>query len=108
METCPLPSWATPRVAETWQPEVILSHHARVRLAERGATEELVVLAVRIGQPEPARRGLTMFRLDVPFGGTWRGRRYESMQVAPVVAVAPGRVVVVTVYTFYFPPEARP
>jgi hypothetical protein len=105
METAPGPSLTRFLVAEGSGPVIVLTYHARLQMIRRGATEDVVLLAVSIGQREPARRGLFLCRLDVPFGGVWRGRRYTTMQVAPVIAVQPGRVVVVTVYTFYFPPE---
>ena len=90
-------------VAETADRPIVLSRHALRRLRERGATEATVVLAVQIGVREPAQRGMYLHRLDVPFGGTWHGRRYDTMQVAAVVAEEPDRLVVVTVYTYFFP-----
>ena len=41
---------------------------------------------------------------DVPGGAEaeWDGKYYSVQQVAPVVAQEPDRIVVVTVYTFYF------
>jgi hypothetical protein len=96
------------RISEDADFPIVLTWHARQRLRERGTSEEHVRLAVRIGRSEPARRGLLLYRLDVPFGGTWCGRRYSSMQVAPVVAREPERLVVVTVYTFFYPAEPAP
>jgi hypothetical protein len=43
-----------------------------------------------------------MYRKIFQFDGVWRGRRYMIKQVAPVVAKEPDRLVVVTVYAFYF------
>jgi hypothetical protein len=56
---------------------VVFTSHARQRMLDRGAREEDVLEAIRIGQREPAR-------------------------VAPIVAEEPDTIVVVTVYTFYF------
>jgi len=81
---------------------VEISDHARAQMAERGVDEEEVVAAVREGEVEPARGGRKMFRKNFQYGKTWRGRHYAVKQVAPVVAVEPDRVVVVTVYAFYF------
>ena len=58
--------------------------------------------AVRIGQKEPARRGLLLYRLNVEFQREWDGKHYAVQQVAPIVAEDPERMAVVTVYTFYF------
>lgn len=43
-----------------------------------------------------------MFRKNFVFNSEWRGKNYAVKQVAPVVAQKPDRVVVVTVYVFYF------
>jgi len=43
-----------------------------------------------------------MFRLNLPFNKEWDGRHYNIQQVAPVVDEEPTRIVVITVYTFYF------
>jgi hypothetical protein len=81
---------------------VIFSSHALMRMRERGAREEDVREAIRIGQREPAQRGLFLFRLNVEFKREWDGRYYGVQQVAPIVAEESDRLVVVTVYTFYF------
>jgi hypothetical protein len=76
--------------------------HALRRLQERGAREEDVRLAIQLGEREPAQRGLFIYRLNVEFNQEWDGRYYGVQQVAPVVADEPDRLVVVTVYVFYF------
>jgi hypothetical protein len=86
---------------------VVFTDHAARRLAQRGTTQETVVEAIRTGEPEAAQRGLTFYRLNLEFNRDWHGRRYRMQQVAPVVAEEEDRLVVVTVYTFYFQEEAR-
>jgi len=71
-------------------------------MRERGAREADVREAIRIGQREPAQRGLFLYRLNVEFKREWDGRYYGVQQVAPVVAEEGERLVVVTVYTFFF------
>jgi len=71
-------------------------------MRERGAREEDVREAIRIGQREPAQRGLFLYRLNVEFKREWDGRYYGVQQVAPVVAEEEERLIVVTVYTFFF------
>lgn len=71
-------------------------------MRERGAREEDVREAVRIGQREPAQRGLFLYRLNVEFKREWDGRYYGVQQIAPIVAEEEERLVVVTVYTFFF------
>lgn len=43
-----------------------------------------------------------MYRKNFQFEKAWRVRRYTMKQVAPVVAEETERLVVVTVYAFYF------
>jgi hypothetical protein len=84
------------------QKPVVITTHARARMRERGAREEDVREAIRIGQREPAQRGLFLYRLNVEFMRVWDGRFYRVQQVAPIVAEEEERLVVVTVYTFFF------
>jgi len=57
---------------------------------------------VGIGEREPAQRGLSLFRLNLEFRDIWSGRYYGLKQIVPVVAEESERIVIVTVYTFYF------
>jgi hypothetical protein len=79
-----------------------ISHHALQQMYERGVDQAEVLAAIREGQVEPARTNRVMYRKNFQFDGVWRGRRYMIKQVAPVVAKEPDRLVVVTVYAFYF------
>jgi hypothetical protein len=77
-------------------------------MRERGAREEDVREAIRIGQREPAQRGLFLYRLNVEFRREWDGKFYRVQQVAPIVAEEEERLVVVTVYSFFFQEGDRP
>ena len=79
-----------------------ISQHARLQMVERGVTETEVVSTIRQGDAEPARAGRTMYRKTFEFRSTWRGRTYRLKQVAAVVANDPDKIVVVTVFSFYF------
>lgn len=81
---------------------LIFTRHARERMQERGALEEDVRAALRLGQREPAQRGLVLYRLNVEFKREWDGRYYGVQQIVPVVDEEGERIVVVTVHTFYF------
>ena len=71
-------------------------------MRERGTNEGDVREAIRIGMREPAQRGLVLYRLNLEFKREWDGRYYGVQQVVPIVAEEEDRIVVVTVYTFYF------
>ena len=79
-----------------------LTSHARLQCAERGATEEEVVQAVREGLAESAKLGRTLCRFNFAFDRSWQGSWYAVKQVAPVIKEEAEEIVVVTVYTFYF------
>lgn len=81
---------------------VVFTRHARERMQERGAREEDVLAAVRLGERERAQRGLIQFRFNVEFKREWDGRYYGVQQIVPVVDEEAERIVVVTVYTFYY------
>ena len=81
---------------------VEISPHARQQMQERGVERAEVIAAIREGQVEPARKSRVMYRKNFQFDDVWRGRRYRIKQVAPVVAEQSDRLVVVTVYAFYF------
>ncbi|MGQ9553576.1 MAG: hypothetical protein ACUVWR_05635 [Anaerolineae bacterium] len=71
-------------------------------MRDRGASEDEVLTAIRLGSREPARKGRTMFRKHFAYNSTWRGRCYAVKQVAPVVREEEDKFVVVTVYVYYF------
>jgi hypothetical protein len=81
---------------------IVFSRHAMARCAGRGASEEDVTRAIREGQREPAQRGLWVYRLNLQYQREWAGKWYAVQQVAAIVEERADRLVVVTVYTFYF------
>ena len=81
---------------------IILSAHALHQARERGASEDEIREAVREGEVVPAREGRGGYRLNRPFGDSWGGHEYATKQVMPIVAEEADRLVVVTVYVFYF------
>ncbi len=85
---------------------VVFTHRAEVRMRERSATAEQVLEAIRLGDREPAKHGRVLYRLNREFNQEWDGRLYRIQQVAPVVVHETDRIVVVTVYTFYFQEES--
>lgn len=84
------------------QKSIIFTDHALLRARERGVRREDVELAIRSGEREAAQRGLFQYRLNLEFNREWDGRFYGVQQVAPIVAEERDRLVVVTVYVFYF------
>jgi hypothetical protein len=81
--------------------DVRLHSHAKERGAERGATEEEMIAAVREGERFPAKYGRTGFRRNFPFDGEWRGHSYRTKQIE-AFAVEEDGWLVITVVVRYF------
>ncbi len=71
-------------------------------MAERGATQQEIVASLANGEAAPAKLGRLAFRKNFPFERVWKGRYYETKQVMPIVRDEVDRLVVITVYVFYF------
>ena len=80
--------------------DVTLHPHARLRLAERGATEAEVIETVRHGDRFAAKFGRTGFRRSFPFGGTWRGRRYATKHVEAYAVEEHGWLVITVIVRY--------
>ena len=78
------------------------SAHARFQMIERGANEEEVKMSILQGESEIAKKGRKIYRKNFQFTGKWRGKTYRIKQVAPVVVEEREKIIVVTVYVFYF------
>ncbi len=81
---------------------IIFSNHARDRCTQLGTTEPDVVRAIHEGNRESAQRDLWQYRLTLEFQKEWAGHWYAVQQVVAVVAEEADRIVVITVYTYYF------
>jgi hypothetical protein len=81
---------------------IVFSKHALEQMPDRGATNEEVEAAIRAGEVLPAKNKRLAFRKNFPFNKDWKGRHYAVKQVMPIVSEEPDKMVVVTVYVFYF------
>ena len=71
-------------------------------MVERGASEEEVVSAIATGERAPAKHGRLAYRRNFEYNRTWGGKHYRIKQLMPIIKEEKGRIVVITVYTFYF------
>lgn len=81
---------------------IVFSQHALDQLIDRGTSKEEVDKACQEGEQVPAKKGRVAFRKNFYFGSKWKGKHYEIKQVMPIMAEEPEKLVVVTVYVFYF------
>ena len=82
--------------------QVSFSNHAKIKMVDRGTTEDEIIKAIEEGSSEPARKGCLMFRKNFTFNDNWRGKHFPIKQVAPIVKEEDNKLVVVTVYVYYF------
>jgi len=82
--------------------KIVFSQHALSRLENRGTSKEEVEKAIRSGEVVPAKKGRVTFRKNFPFGLRWKGKYYQMKQVMPIAVEEKERIVVVTVYVYYF------
>lgn len=81
--------------------DVRLHPHAKMRFAERGATEAEVVETVRKGERFSAKFGRTGFRRNFAFGGMWRDRKYATKQVEAFAVEEDGWLVITVIVRYY-------
>jgi len=81
---------------------ILFSQHALDQMPDRGATREEVEAAIRSGELAPAKGKRLSFRKNFPFNREWKGKKYAIKQVMPIIIEESDKIVVVTVYVFYF------
>jgi hypothetical protein len=81
---------------------VRLHPHAQLRLEERGATEDEVLVTVEQGERIPGKAGRTGFRRNFHFNSLWRGRPYRIKQVEAYAVQEGQDWLVITVITRFF------
>ena len=80
---------------------VVLTRHARQRLAERGTTEEEVTQAIRDAPWVQTDKGRYAATKWYPFGQEHEGSFYAGKDVRPIFADDAERIVVVTLYVYF-------
>jgi hypothetical protein len=81
---------------------ITISQHAREQMRERGVEEAELISAIRTGEIETARHDRLMYRKNFQFDSLWRNHRYRIKQIATIVAKEPDKLIVVTVFAYYF------
>lgn len=81
---------------------IMLHPHAKVRAAERGATESEIIVTIEEGERFPVKYGRVGFRRNFPFNGIWGGKHYMVKQVEAYAIQEASDWIVVTVITRYF------
>jgi len=80
----------------------MFSSHAKDSMRKRGADEGDIIKTIQQSQWQEAKEGRFEAKLDFPYNKDWNKKHYSTKQVNPVFVIEQGRVVVITVYVFYF------
>ena len=81
------------------------SEHAREKMRYRGATEQEVLDSIRSAAWGSAEQGRLECRRNFDYGRDWNGKFYTTKQIRPIFAEEADRIMVVTVYVYYFNEE---
>jgi hypothetical protein len=82
--------------------KIVFSAHAMQQMAERGASKEEVIKTVNKGEKFPAKHNRVAYRRNFQYNSRWGEGFYHTKQVMPITKEEAGRIVIITVYTFYF------
>ncbi len=72
------------------------------QMVDRGTSEEEIKLTIRDGEEVPAKKGRKSYRKNFNFESYWKGKYYSTKQVIPIVKEESNKIVVITVYVYYF------
>lgn len=75
--------------------------HAKVRMAERGASEAEVKEAVKDGTTVKAKKGRKAKEKLFGYGKNWQGKNYSYKKVKAIYVEEEETLVVITVYVYY-------
>lgn len=81
---------------------ILLSHHAKEQAFYRGCSEIEIIQAIQDSPLEKAGLGRLQCRKNFVYNAVWNGREYQTKQVNPIFMEENNRIIVVTVYVYYF------
>ena len=81
---------------------ILFSQHVLDQMPDRGATRGEIEATIRTGELAPAKSKRLSYRKNFPFNKEWKGKKYAIKQVMPIIMEESDRIIVVTVYVFYF------
>ena len=81
---------------------IVFSKHSLEQCIERGTNEYEIEQAILKGKCDIAKKDRKIYYLSFPYREKWQGKHYAVKQVAPIVVEEEDKIVVITVYTFYY------
>jgi len=71
-------------------------------MTERGASRKEVIEAISSGESSHVKHGRVAYRKNFQYNNTWGEKFYHVKQVMPITKKETNKIIVVTVFTFYF------
>ncbi len=81
--------------------KIQIIEHAKIRMADRGATESEVRETVRTGIPVKAKKGRKAKEKLFHFGKIWQGHSFLQKKLKVIYVEEGKALVVITVYVYY-------
>jgi len=82
--------------------EIIFSQHVMDQMVDRGTSEDEIKIAIPDGEKIPAKKGREAYLKNFPFESYWKEKYYTTKQVVPIVMEETNKIIVITVYVYYF------
>lgn len=79
-----------------------LSQHAKEQAKYRGCTEEEIHITIQTSPWEKAELEKLECQKNFPYNNIWNNKEYKTKQVRPIFIEESGKIIVVTVYVYYF------
>ena len=89
-------------VMESIHQPIVLSVHASEQAQRRGAEESEIREVIHTTPWKPAELGRLECQQDRVFNAVWNGVGYKTKRIRPIFVEEGGRIVVITVYVYYF------
>lgn len=81
---------------------IVLTPHAHESMERRGATEAEVRATIEDAPWAEAKHGRYEAASDYSFHAQWNKKLYTTKRVNPIFIIEEEKIIVITVYTFYF------
>jgi hypothetical protein len=82
--------------------DIEFSDHALLQMRERGAIKGEVAETLRSGEKLPAKSGRYAYRKNFQYNAIWGEKFYRIKQVMVIVKEENHKIIIITVFTFYF------
>ena len=87
-------------VRKTWK-DIKFTPHALESLRKRGVSQEEVIETIKEAEHFPTKLGRMECEKEFCYNAEWHGRYYHKKKVRSVFKEEEGKILIITVYSFY-------